>query len=90
MSCGAETVEEALEIYQQSKRIMSEGGFNLRKWKTNDKTLLSKLSELESQSASENQPKNDNEVQNVTEDDQTYTCRDSCRKHTTLNSQFLG
>ena len=48
LSCGVNDAEEAFEIYRQSKEIMSEGGFNLRKWKSNDKALLQKISEHES------------------------------------------
>ena len=40
MSCSVKSNAEALEIYQTSKDILLKGGFNLRKWKTNDKELL--------------------------------------------------
>ena len=36
-SCGAGSAEEALVIYKRAKEIMSSGGFNLRKWNSNDK-----------------------------------------------------
>ena len=48
---------------------MSEGGFNLRKWKSNDKALLLKISEHE------NKPNNKGllKTSKITEDEQTYS-----------------
>ena len=40
---GEKTVEKAYAIYERSKKVMSEGGFNLRKWKTNSRELCYKL-----------------------------------------------
>ena len=37
---GAETVEKAFHFYQLSNSLMSEGGFNLRKWNSNSHSLL--------------------------------------------------
>ena len=39
MVMGADTVERAHEIYTRTKAFLLKGGFNLRKWKTSDKTL---------------------------------------------------
>ena len=39
-SCGAESAEEAPTIYKQAKEIMSSGGFNFRKWNSNDKEVI--------------------------------------------------
>ena len=36
---GARTVEEAIGLYDKSKSRMQEGGFNLRKWKSNNKEV---------------------------------------------------
>ena len=36
---GAQTVEEGLNIYLRTKRLMQQGGSNLWKWKTNSKML---------------------------------------------------
>ena len=69
MSCGVSDTEEAFEIYRQSKQIMSEGGFNLRKWRSNDKALLRKIVEHETQL-------NNAECLTegkITEDEQTYS-----------------
>ena len=35
--------ETAFEIYQKSKQIMKEGGFNLRKWKSSFKELSERI-----------------------------------------------
>jgi len=40
---GGTTVEEALNIYVVAKNIMSEGGFNLRKWALNSPELMSRI-----------------------------------------------
>ena len=44
---GAPDEETAFEIYQKSKRIMKEGGFNLRKWKSSSKELSERINECE-------------------------------------------
>ena len=36
---GSDTVESAYNIYEKSKQIMAEGGFNLRKWHSNSQEL---------------------------------------------------
>ncbi len=43
MFCGADSREKALEIYRKSKAILKEGGFNLRKWNSNGKSLLAEM-----------------------------------------------
>ena len=37
---GKESVEQAFELYLKSKKILSNGGFILRKWLSNSKELL--------------------------------------------------
>ena len=37
---GAQNVKKAMEICQNSKTIMKEGGFNLRKWRSNNKEVI--------------------------------------------------
>ncbi len=44
---GEKSEEQALELYQKTKCRMAEGGFNLRKWLTNSKTLSEKIDEEE-------------------------------------------
>ena len=40
-------MEEALEIYRKSKVIMQKGGFNLRKWCSNNAQVLQEINKLE-------------------------------------------
>ena len=68
MSCSVKSSAEALEIYQTSKDILLKGGFNLRKWKTNDKELLNHINSLEGLSRNA-----DTGVFNFSEDDQSFT-----------------
>ena len=89
LSCGAENREEGLEIYRQAKEIMAKGGFNLRKWNTNDKILLEEITSVENQGKNsckkstvtqgdqaipdKGKKLQEPEVRHVIEDDQTYS-----------------
>ena len=44
---GAGDDEKALEIYHKSKKIMADGGFNLRKWNSNSQNVMSEISRFE-------------------------------------------
>ena len=44
---GGATVQEAFEVYKSSKWILHWGGFNLRKWNTNSKTLNGMIEKTE-------------------------------------------
>ena len=44
---GEDSVEESVQIYKGSKRIMATGGFNLRKWNSNSDELLAKIESSE-------------------------------------------
>ena len=44
---GATHEEAAFGVYEKAKRIMSEGGFNLRKWRTNSKGLKERIDKFE-------------------------------------------
>lgn len=63
--------EKALEIYHKSKRIITDRGFNLRKWNSNSQNVMSEISKFE-------RPQDDSITQrkaqpDVTiEDDQSY------------------
>ena len=41
---GANDVEGGYKVFQTSRRVMKEGGFNLRKWHTNNMVLQEKMS----------------------------------------------
>ena len=45
---GGSDDNQAFDIYQKSKEIMSQGGFNLRKWQSNSCTLLESVNQFES------------------------------------------
>ena len=40
---GADNVEGAFQLYKVAKSLMSEAGFNLRKWNSNSSSLLSMI-----------------------------------------------
>ena len=45
---GAETIEQAIELYNNLRSMLSKGGFNLRKWRSNSKQMLAHIpSELQ-------------------------------------------
>ena len=71
LSCSVRTPLDAMNIYKQAKNIMLQGGFNLRKWNSNDKVLLREIRKFENEG---NVPTNGkSESQTVKEDDQTYS-----------------
>ena len=45
---GEQTEEEAFDFYLVCKGLMKEGGFNIRKWLSNSKSLQEKIAEYES------------------------------------------
>lgn len=51
--------EAAFSVYKKAKHIMSEGGFNLRKWHTNSKELRERIDDVEIMAAT-NEPNNIN------------------------------
>ena len=46
--CSSNSNHEAFEIYSVAKEIMKQGGFNLRKWQSNSKELMTLINDLES------------------------------------------
>ena len=44
---GAEDSTEALKLYETAKQSMKDGGFNLRKWKSNDVCVRARIQEKE-------------------------------------------
>jgi hypothetical protein len=56
---GALNDGKAFQIYEESKEIMSTGGFNLRKWHSNSSSLMNSINALEDKvvsSSPDNQP----------------------------------
>ena len=45
---GGENDDEALDIYKDTKGLMSVGGFNLRKWKSNSDNVMKAINRMES------------------------------------------
>ena len=67
---GQECEEKAFKMYQDTKNIMSKGGFNLRKWNSNSKTVLKKIQNCEVDTS---QDTNDISIEkNVVEENQSY------------------
>ena len=44
---GASNDDKAFDIYKDVKKIMLEGGFNLRKWNSNSSTLVERIVDAE-------------------------------------------
>ena len=66
VSFGADCEDDAYELYLTSKRIMAEGGFNLRKFITSSAALQQKIYESERDSPAKKQTEDGQE-------DKTYT-----------------
>ena len=56
---GCENTEKALGLYKKAKERMLEGGFKLRKWKTNDEELLKEIQKRESEEKQEKSSQED-------------------------------
>ena len=70
LNSGASTVAEAFELYMKSKSRMKDAGFNLRKWISNSKQLMSEIEAQESVNMSDQ--KVDYSVHNIGPDDETF------------------
>ena len=68
LTTGAESEDEALRVYASAKTIMSKGGFNLRKWKTNSPEVRAVIGMKEDAEADFSTVR----AEGVSEDDQTY------------------
>ena len=64
---GAHTVEETIELYRKAKQIMKEGGFNLRKWRSNSDKVAK---EIMNNSADVNKVMRESPL--LEEEDETY------------------
>ena len=75
---GAPDEETVFEIYQKSKQIMKEGGFNLRKWKSSSKELserinaCEKIDEITTETTETKRSSRPQENISVSQDNQTY------------------
>ena len=65
---GGSNDSQTFDIYKRSKEIMSEGGFNLRKWNSNSSTLLESINKCETHQ----DPLTQSEKK-VTTEDESYT-----------------
>ena len=70
LNSGASAVVEAFDLYMKSKSRMKEAGFNLRKWISNSKQLMSQIEAQERVSMSDQ--KVDYSVPYISPDDQTF------------------
>ena len=43
INTGAHTTQETIELYKKAKQIMKEGGFNLRKWRSNSDKVTKEI-----------------------------------------------
>ena len=67
---GESDEERGLSVYKRCKKVMSSGGFNLRKWRSNSRKLQMQITKLESSPGSANTQQ---EVTNVNkEDDKSF------------------
>ena len=66
LSCGADSAKDVLKIMFQSKAIMTQAGFNLCKFKSNDPTVQSEIAKLEGSFIGHESK------QNVVEDSETF------------------
>jgi len=69
---GTVNDEKTLEIYHKSKRIMADGGFNLRKWNSNSAKVMSEISNSEMPREDSITPKKSWSDVTVIEDDQSF------------------
>eukprot|EP00112_Aurelia_sp_Birch-Aquarium-sp1_P014174 Seg3041.3 transcript_id=Seg3041.3/GoldUCD/mRNA.D3Y31 product="hypothetical protein" protein_id=Seg3041.3/GoldUCD/D3Y31 len=47
VNTGGYSVEEVMDLFRVSKQMMGEGGFNLRKWLSNSKEVMSRINSLQ-------------------------------------------
>ncbi|KAL9977059.1 hypothetical protein ACROYT_G014423 [Oculina patagonica] len=67
---GESDEERGLAVYKRCKKVMSSGGFNLRKWRSNSRKLQMEIAKFESSPGSTNTQQ---EVMNVNkEDDESF------------------
>ena len=60
---GADSAESACQLYQKAKDFLRQGGFTLRKWKSNDQDLMQRIKDAEKSNMLENGQKENPEIQ---------------------------
>eukprot|EP00795_Rhopilema_esculentum_P012146 gene12146-2754_t len=78
-------IDEALEIFHKSREILSEGGFNLRKFKTNDTALLHEIKKVETGNVS-----NGDNAKEIIQDDQSFAQQTIGPPQRENNNKVLG
>ena len=63
---GGDTVEEAFNTYLVASKVMSEGGFNLRKWNSNSPELLTRITSASEDTVSNSDVNNSQKGNDVT------------------------
>ena len=66
---GEDDYESAFAVYKKSKQIMSQGGFNLRKWSSNSHELMKAIEDCENQ---QSRPHESSKQGATMEDDESY------------------
>ena len=67
---GERDEAKALELCPKSKSLMQQGGFNLRKWKTNSKIVQEAINGMNNHANATTEPGN---TKTITEEDELYT-----------------
>lgn len=67
---GSHSVAETMKLYDVSRKIMQEGGFNLRKWRSNSAEVMELIETKEIPGSPK--PKNCKPLTSLTEEDQSY------------------
>ena len=69
---GAYEDSEALHVYHTSQELMNKGGFKLRKWNSNSKTLRDSIAAEEASRSPSNEPEVDKQQASVKSDKNPY------------------
>ena len=87
--CGANTIEKAFKIYRTGKRVLSEGGFNLRKWNSNSAEILQRIQIAESV-LGDRSTKPQNNPATIVEEEESYTKSTTGNCDNTEFTKLLG
>ena len=87
LSCSTNSIENALKIFHKSREILSKGGFNLRKFRTNDKVLLQEIEKMKAGNVPHNEAESEKEVM---QDDLSFAQHTIGPPQKDNNSKVLG